>query len=124
MEPFATETAARQFFIDRIVEQARRAGVSLSEAESQMLRWSESAPDSVAEPALAERFAAETSDADYESKIVGLLRAGFAQDIEADPRAKERWTAALKVLRRGDHYILVMIDRAISGLVKPWWRIW
>lgn len=124
MEPFGTETAARQFFIDRIVEQARRAGVSLSEAESQMLRWSESAPDSVADPALAERFAAETSDADYEAKIVPLLRAGFARDTEADPQAKERWTAALTVLRRGDHYILVMIDRAIGGLVKPWWRIW
>ena len=124
MRSFATETEARQFFIEKIVQQAQREGVSLSEDERQMLLWSESAPNSVADPALAERLAAEISDADYESKVVELLRSSFKGDTAVHPSAKEVWGAALSVLRRGDHYILVMISEAVGKNLKPWWQIW
>jgi hypothetical protein len=124
MRSFATETEARQFFVEKIVQQAQREGVSLSDDERQMLLWSESAPDSVADPALAERLAGQISDADYESKIVGLLRSSFKGDAAADPSAKAVWVTALSVLRRGDHYILVMINEAVEKRLKPWWQIW
>ena len=124
MRSFATETEARQFFVERIVQQAQREGVSLSDDERQMLLWSESARDSVADPALAERLAAQISDADYESKIVGLLRSSFRADDAIDPSAKGVWGTALSVLRQGDHYILVMINEAIGRQLKPWWQFW
>jgi hypothetical protein len=124
MRSFATETESRQFFVEKIVQQAQREGVSLSDDERQMLLWSESAPDSVADPELAERLAAEISDADYESKIVGLLGSSFERDTAVDPGAKKVWGAALSVLRRGDHYILVMINEAVGKHLKPWWQIW
>ena len=102
MRSFATETESRQFFVEKIIQQAQREGVSLSDDERQMLLWSESAPDSVADPELAERLAAKISDADYESKIVGLLGAALSGDTAVDPGAKKVWGAALSVLRRGD----------------------
>jgi hypothetical protein len=124
MRSFATETEARQFFVEKIVQQAQGEGVSLSNDERQMLLWSELARDSVADPALAERLAGQISDADYQSKIVGLLRSAFKADTAVDPSAKGVWRAALSVLRQGDHYILVMINEAVGKELKPWWQIW
>ena len=124
MRSFASETEARLFFVERIVQQAQRDGVSLSDNEREMLLWSESAPDSVADPMLAERLAAEISDADYESKIVGLLERSFKRDVAADPGAKHEWRAALSALSRSDHYVLIMIDEAVQRHLKPWWQFW
>ena len=124
MRSFATETEARLFFVEKIVQQAQRDGVSLSDDERQMLLWSESAPDSVADPTLAEGLAAEVSDVDYESKIVGLLKRSFNGDVAADPGAKNEWGTALSVLSRGHHYILIMIDQAVKRHLKPWWQFW
>ena len=124
MRSFATETEARSFFVGKIVQQAQRDGVSLSDDERQMLLWSESAPDSVTDPTLVERLAAEISDSDYESKIVELLKRSFKGDVAADPGAKDEWGTALSVLNRGDHYILIMIDEAVKRHLKPWWQFW
>jgi hypothetical protein len=124
MRSFDTESEARQFFVEKIIQQAQREGVRLSDDERQMLLWSESAADSRADPALGERLAVDISDADYESKIVGLLKGSFDTDTAADPSATQAWAAALAVLRRGDHYILVMINDAVGAHLKPWWRIW
>ena len=71
MTPFRTQSDARQFFITKIAEQARKEGVPLTHDEQQMLLWSESAPDSVADPALAHRLAEAISDADYIRQRVG-----------------------------------------------------
>ena len=121
---FRTQSDARRFFADRVIQRADLERVPLSEDERQLLFWSESAPDSVADPALAERLAAEISDADYEAKVVGLLQRSFAHDVDVDPGAKDLWQQAWSVLRHGDHYILVMINAAVGGKLKPWWRFW
>jgi hypothetical protein len=124
MRSFATQTEARQFFIEKITEQAQREGIAISYDERQMLLWSASAPDSVADPALAERLAQEISDADYETKIAGLLKNSFKADTAVDPAAKETWRAAVTVLSAGDHYIVIMVEQAIAKQLKPWWRLW
>jgi hypothetical protein len=119
-----TQTEARQFFVDKVIQQADSDGTALSKDERQMLLWSESAPDSVADPELSERLAKEISDSDYEAKITGLLRRSLAADIARDPQAKDPWQQAWSVLKEGDHYILVMIDEAVGRQLKPWWRLW
>ena len=124
MRSFATQAEARQFFIDKIVHQAQREGVSLSDDERQMLRWSESAEDSVADPALAERLAVAMSDAEYESKIAGLLRNSFNDEARVDPGAKDDWASALSALKQGDHYISVIANEAVGKALKPRWRLW
>jgi hypothetical protein len=119
-----TESEARRFFIDKIVHQAAMESVSLSDDERQMLRWSESAPDSVADSELAQRLAAVISDSDYEYKIAGLLSRSFSRETTADHHAKDAWQQAWSVLKRGDHYILIMIDQAVGRRLKPRWQLW
>jgi hypothetical protein len=117
-----TQSDARRFFIDKIVHQAAVESVPLSDDERQMLRWSESAPDSVADSALAQRLAAVISDSDYESKIAGLLSRSFSREVSADRHTKETWHQAWSVLKGGDHYILIIIDQAIGRQLKAWWQ--
>ena len=119
-----TQTEARQFFVNKVIQQADSDGMALSKDERQMLFWSESAPNSVADPELAERLAKDISDSDYEAKIAGLLRRSLAAEIARDPQAKDLWQQARSVLKEGDHYILVMIDEAVGQQLEPWWRFW
>jgi hypothetical protein len=87
---FHTQTQARQFFEDKIVQQAGTEGVPLSADERLMLKWSESEPDSIADPDLVERLATKISDEDYEDKITGLLRRRYGMEIASDRSAKNR----------------------------------
>jgi hypothetical protein len=119
-----TQSEARQFFIDKIVEQARIDRVTLSDDERTMLRWSESAEDSVADPDLPPRLAEAISDADYEAKIAGLVRRSFDRDVSNRPEAKAAWLHAQTVLAQGDHYLLIMINQAVGRRLKPWWKVW
>jgi len=119
-----TQTEAKRFFVDKVLRQAHAEGVRLSEAEHQMLSWSESDPDFVVDPQLLGRLASEMSDEAYEKKIGELLARGFAADEAANPASAEQWRQASEVLRQGDHYILVMLDEAIGGRLKRWWQFW
>jgi hypothetical protein len=121
---FGSQTEARRFFADKVIQRAEVEGIPLSDDERRMLFWSESAPESVADKDLAERLAAQISDADYEAKIVGLLRRSFSHDVQADTGAKDIWREAWSVLEQGDHYVLVMIDQAVGRKLKPWWKFW
>jgi len=60
---------ARTFFVDKIVARAEDEGRSLSPDERWMLRFSESDPDCVVDPARVERLSREISDSDYETKV-------------------------------------------------------
>jgi hypothetical protein len=71
---------------------------------------------------LAERFADQISDSDYEVKVAGLLRRSLTDEIGRDPQAKDLWQQAWSVLKEGDHYILIMIDAAVGQQRTPWWR--
>jgi hypothetical protein len=65
---------------------------------------------------------AEISDEDYEETIAGLLSRRYAAEIAADRGAKKAWTGAFATLGRGDHYILLMINRALGRQLTPWWK--
>jgi hypothetical protein len=119
-----TQSEAKQFFAIKVVERAHIEGIPLSNAEQRMLWWSESDPEFSADPALAEQLASEVSDEQYETKIAGLLKRSFAADTAADPGARDIWQRAHSVLGQGDHYILVMVDRAVSSELKSWWQFW
>jgi hypothetical protein len=116
-----TQTDAKKFFVEKVLTEARHKGVRFSEAEQRMLSWSESDPDFTAEPALVEQLANEISDEDYESKVSTLLEAAYRRDVESDD-AREQYRHAYSVLRQGDHYILVMIERALGRRLRPWWK--
>ena len=117
-----TPTEARRFFIDKVLAEARHQGMALTDAEQRMLCWSESAPESTADPDLVDRLAAEISDEDYESKVSSLLETALARDLQSDKHALDDYRRAHALLRQGDHYILVMIDRALGRRLRPWWK--
>lgn len=119
-----TQSEAKRFFATKVFDRARTEGVVLSDAERRMLYWSESDPEFKTDPKLVEQLASEMSDETYEAKIAGLLRNAFAADNAIDSRAREVWQQARSVLKQGDHYILIMIDRAVGTRLKRWWEIW
>jgi hypothetical protein len=117
-----TQTDAKKFFVEKVLTEAKREGVTLSKAEQRMLSWSESDPDFTAESALIEQLANEISEEDYESKVSTLLAGAYRRDLESNPLARDEYRQAHSVLSRGDHYILVMIERTLGRRLRPWWK--
>jgi len=120
----ASQSQAKRFFVDKIVAQARSELRPLSDAERQMLSFSESDPEFVADPALVDTLAAEISDDDYEAKIAGLLQRAYQRDVGRDSSEREAYRQAYATLTQGDHYLVVMIDRALGRQLRPWWAFW
>ena len=117
-----TPDEARHFFVQKIVAQAEREGVSLSANERRMLDWSEVEPGCESDTELAEALASEISDEAYEEKIRRLLEAAYWTDIGVDLRAKDAYRAAYSVLNRGDYYVLIMIEAALGRRLRRWWQ--
>jgi hypothetical protein len=115
-------TDARRFFEEQILEQATHEGVLLTSDERLMLKWSEAGPDVFVDPTLAERLAVDTSDADYEDKIAGLLRRKYSAQIARDSTARREWSEAFRALGSGDYYLLVILRRALGRQLTPWWK--
>jgi hypothetical protein len=121
---FTSQGQAKRFFVDKIIAQAVTEGTPLSETERQMLSFSESDPQFIVTPGLVEKLRAEISDADYEAKIAGLIERPWKRDVEADSNARNLYRDAFTILNQGDHYLLVMIDRALSRQLRSWWAFW
>jgi hypothetical protein len=112
---FSTQSAAKRFFVDKIVAQAESESTPLSKTERDMLSFSESDPEFVIDPvALSSQLNEEETDDEYEAKIAGLIERSFRKDAASDSRLPPQWHEARSVLARGDHYLLIMIDRALG----------
>jgi hypothetical protein len=116
---FPTARDAKEFLVNRIVTEAQREGVPLSETERKMLYFSETAwtlPD-IAE--VGEAFDRDYDQARYEEKIRGLAR-NFRADSRKNNRSDfDAWTEAVRTLDREDHYVLVLISAAGSKGSPP-----
>ena len=117
---FASQSQAKRFFVEKIVAQAAAEGSPLSDAERQMLNFSESDPEFVVDPALIERLEAEISNDAYEVKVAGLVQRSYERDVAYDPAARDTYREAHTALKHGDHYLLIMIDRALASQRHPW----
>ncbi len=111
---FAGQAEAKQFFVGKIVAEATAQSLPLSAAERYMLSWSESDPSFVQDPALTAAFETETSEAEFEEKVSRLARDAHTRDVQSDSADSESWRQAYAVLKKGDHYLLVMLDRALG----------
>lgn len=110
---------AKDFLVQQTAEQAKREGVSLSDLEKRMMYFTES-EEAVENPfALNEEFEAEYDTAEYKSKIAGLLGRAYNRLEEENSEAVETWDQAIRELKKGDHYILVMwAERRVAS--RPW----
>lgn len=102
---------AKDFLVLRTAEQAARESVPLSEAEKKMMYFTESDATSCDNPVeLNEDFEAQYDTAEYETKISRLLHHAYDRLKLADPEGKRTWDQAIRTLRKGDHYFLVLWD--------------
>ena len=93
-------------------------GVSLSDLEKRMMYFTES-EDAVENPiALNEEFEAEYDTAEYETKIARLLIHAYRRLKEENPEGVQALGTAIRELRKGDHYILVMWSQR-SSVERP-----
>jgi len=113
-----TAREAKEYLVGRIIEEARRLDIPLSEIEMKMMYFSETAwtlPD-IWE--VNETFDREYDQSEYEDKIANLIRSLRAEARERNTKEYAEWESAVRVLRSDDHYLLVMIDVA-DGKVAP-----
>ena len=109
MQQFADAREAKEFLVERILSQAERDGVSLSEIERKMLYFSETAwtlPDIME---VNEEFDRRYDQDEYEQKIAQLVRS-IRSGAARDEGGRQNWDRAVPALRNEDHYLLVLID--------------
>lgn len=103
---------AKQFLISRVVEEAKSAGVPLSEIERKMLYFTEVHP-SLSDISDVNAEFERSYDADeYENKVTALLRKARDYDEGQSDAQAQQWRDAVDALKHEDHYILVMVYRA------------
>jgi hypothetical protein len=110
MPRFATTRDAKEFLVSRIVAEAQREGVPLSEIERKMLYFSETAwtlPD-IAE--VNDAFDREYDQASYEEKIGNLVRNFCTHSRKTNREDFEAWKEAVQKICQEDHYLLVLIN--------------
>jgi hypothetical protein len=107
---------AKDFLTAQTVEQAAREGVPLSDLEKRMMYFTESGYVPEDPIKLNDEFEAENDTAEYEAKISRLLHHAYKRLRKENDEARRRWDDAIKCLRRGDHYLLVMWDESTSAV--------
>jgi hypothetical protein len=102
---------AKDFLVQQTAEQATRENISLSDIEKKMMYFTESDATSYDHPVeLNEEFEAQYDTAEYEAKISRLLHHAYNRLKVEDPEGKRSWDQAVRTLRKGDHYFLVLWD--------------
>lgn len=122
MSQFPGPREAKEFLVARIVAEARLQRVSLSDIERKMLYFSETGwtlPDIVE---VNSRFVRDYDSDEYERKISQLVRSARRRARMEDRAEFAAWSDAFRALRKEDHYLLVMIDKA--GLSRDHLRLW
>ena len=116
MRTFSSGQEAKEHLISQIVFAANEQGIPLSETERKMMYFTETAwaPSDMWE--VNEAFERDYDTPSYEAKIAGIAstaraRASATGDLDT-------WSNAVRVLRREDHYLLVLLD-APAGSSEP-----
>ena len=116
---FASPREAKEYLVSQIVDEAQREAMPLSEVERKMLYFSETdwtLPDIMD---VNERFDQEYDQNEYEQKIAGLIKKGFKRLRSENPSELDSWRDAVRILRKEDHYILVMVNQAGVSFRPP-----
>jgi hypothetical protein len=102
---------AKDFLVEQTVEQAALEGVPLADVEKRMMYFTESDAASCDDPiALNDEFEAQYETKEYEAKISRLLHHAYTRLKQENPERRRNWDQAVRTLRKGDHYCLVMWD--------------
>lgn len=105
MNCFGAVGDAKEYLIHRILAQADRDGIALSDVERKMLYFSETGSTLPNMMAISREFDEGYDQDEYEKKIAEVIRRTRGQPNESD-----KWDDAVQVLRGEDHYLLVLIE--------------
>jgi len=123
MKAFHSGREAKEFLISRIVLEAQRENIPLSEVERKMLYFTESGwtlPDMTA---VCEEFDRDYNQNKYEQKIAKLIGKAAKHDYKESREENDAWWSAIRFLKREDHYISVMIGIAGLRPAGDQWRL-
>lgn len=112
MKRFRTAREAKEFLVSRIVEEAQRENVVLSEPERKMLFFSETGwtlPDMAA---VSDEFDRSFDQNEYEKKVSRLIRSAYGRACKESSEQYDFWWEAVRLLSKEDHYLSAIIQRA------------
>jgi hypothetical protein len=102
---------AKDFLVQETTEQAARENMPFSDIEKKMMYFTESDAASCDNPVeLNDEFEAQYDTSEYEAKVSRLLHHAYNRLKAEDPERKRNWDQAIRTLRKGDHYFLVLWD--------------
>jgi hypothetical protein len=107
---FDSGREAKEYLIDRIVSEAELDGTPLSEIERKMMYFTETAwtlPDIYE---VNDAFERDYDSEEFEEKMGQLCRRAFTRARQAGE--VRIWKEAVRVLKREDHYLLVLLAAA------------
>jgi hypothetical protein len=102
---------AKDFLVAQTAEQAALEGVSLSDLEKRMMYFTETGECPEDPIALNDAFEAEYDSAEYEAKTSDLLHHAYRRLKKENENLSRQWNEAIRTLRNGDHYLLVLWDQ-------------
>jgi hypothetical protein len=112
---------SKDFLAEQTVEQAALEGIPLADVEKRMLYFTESDSTSCDNPIeLNDEFETQCETKEYEMKISRLLHHAYRRLKDENPEQVRIWDQAIRTLRKGDHYLLVMVDQS-STADLAWW---
>ncbi len=114
---------AKDFLVAQTAEQAALDAVPLSDLEKRMMYFTEG-KDAVEDPtSLNDEFEAKYDTATYEKKISHLMRHAYSRVKKESSEKGILWSKAIRTLRRGDHYILVLWGHPLSHRSLRDWSV-
>ncbi|OLB38089.1 MAG: hypothetical protein AUI12_02620 [Acidobacteria bacterium 13_2_20CM_2_57_6] len=115
---------AKDFLVAQTAEQAALDGVPLTDLEKRMMYFTEG-PEAIEDPStLNEEFEAQYDIAQFEKKISRLMGHAYKRIKSQNPEIVRRWDAAIRALRRGDHYILVLWGHPLKkASLREWFAM-
>jgi len=99
---------AKDFLVQQTAQQAALENVPLSDLEKRMMYFTETGKCPEDPIALHDSFEDEYDTRQYETKISNLLHHAYKRVRKQDPITLQTWNEAIRRLRRGDHYLMVM----------------
>jgi hypothetical protein len=100
----------KDFLVEQTVKQAALEEVPMSDLEKRIMYFTEG-EDATEDPInLNDEFEANYDNEKYEAKVSGLLKRAYHCLKVEKPALGQQWGEAIDVLRRDDHYLLVLWD--------------
>lgn len=112
----------KEFFINKVIEQAAEEKISLTRTEKEMLDWEDldARYPEYWNVELGQRFEKEVDKEDYEEKISMLLRRAYKQDAKKDRNAQKAYRNAYLAIKDGSSYISILAEKGLAAYVAPW----